>query len=909
MQKILMKRVWRDLKENIFRYLALALLIITGIFIVVGMAAAAEIIIEGTAKNAEKYKVESGEFSVFVPLTSNEEKELRGEGITLERQFCQNFTIQNGSTLRIFQNRGKINQLCLKKGKEAKSKNEIVLEKRFCEENNIKVGDYVSIIGVKRKVVGIGMVPDYELPLESMSDASVSSKQFGLGFVTEEAYETLLKSEKSNKSEEYVYVYRLNGKMKNQELKDMLKEYSLSADSIEDKYFQEYWENTGAKKDELIDGVDDLAEGSTELDEGLGKLAKNNKKLVDASNKMFDSTLEEASEGLKAYGLSEQLTQKNFEAQLDALKAKSENAIVNLKINTIIDQLEGLKEYKKAIVKYTDGVKEASEGSVELSNGTKELQNNVSTIVDKYFNVDLCNLIQFIERENNPRIGAAAKDQIMNKLVAMAAGVVILILFTYVISVFVIHGIEKESSVIGALYALGVTKRDLIKHYLMLPVIVTFVASVIGTIIGLSEYGVNTQMQECYDYFSFPTLEIFCPGYLLVYGLLMPPVIAAIVNYLVIRKRLSRTVLSLMRNEDKKKTVHQVSLKGLGFVSRFRIRQMIKEIRTSFTVIFGMFICLLIVMLAVNCYVMCDNIKEESTVDTKYEYMYTYKYPEEKAPKDGEACFAKSFTKEIGKYSFDIIVLGIEKDNPYFDAKVSDSKRKVVVSSALAQKNNLQKGDSLVLSDEEEDLDYAFHVDDVTQFSTGFYVFMDIDSMRELFGEDDDYYNVVYSDKELSIPSGRLQSVISKKDIERSASVFIDMMMPLVTMLCSVSIIIFIVVMYLMMKVMIDRSAFNISLVRIFGYHMKEVKKLYLNGNFYTVAIGAAVCIPLSKLIMDKIYPVFVANLSSGMNLKFAWWHYAGIYIGILILYFAINQMLVGQIKKIVPADLLKNRE
>ena len=47
----------------------------------------------------------------------------------------------------------------------------------------------------------------------------------------------------------------------------------------------------------------------------------------------------------------------------------------------------------------------------------------------------------------------------------LVAGVIVMILFTYVISVFVIHGIEKESSVIGALYALGVQQKDLILHY------------------------------------------------------------------------------------------------------------------------------------------------------------------------------------------------------------------------------------------------------------------------------------------------------------------------------------------------------------------------------------------------------------------------------------------------------------
>ena len=63
--------------------------------------------------------------------------------------------------------------------------------------------------------------------------------------------------------------------------------------------------------------------------------------------------------------------------------------------------------------------------------------------------------------------------------------------------------------------------------------------------------------------------------------------------------------------------------------------------------LFGMFIALLIMMLGLNCYVMCIHISEENRADTKYEYMYTYKYPEQQVPEGGEASFAKSLNKEI----------------------------------------------------------------------------------------------------------------------------------------------------------------------------------------------------------------------------------------------------------------------
>lgn len=312
----------------------------------------------------------------------------------------------------------------------------------------------------------------------------------------------------------------------------------------------------------------------------------------------------------------------------------------------------------------------------------------------------------------------------------------------------------------------------------------------------------------------------------------------------------------------------------MGFVNRFRIRHMIREMRTSFTVIFGMFICLLIAMLGINCHLLCMNISKDNKADTKFEYMYTYKYLEKEVPENGEASFAKTFKRELFGYNFDVTLMGIDKENPYFDVDLKKDKNSVVLSSAAAQKFMLEIGDKIILTDEEKNEDRVFTVRDITQYSTSFYAFMDIDSMRDLFEVDDDYYNVVFSDKKLDIRAGRLYSTISKEEIDRSSDVFVGLMKPMVYTMTITSIFIFYVVMYLMMKVMIDRSSFGISLIKIFGYRMSEIKKLYLNGNFIMIAIGAIVCIPLSKIVMDAMYPIMCQML------LVEWiWNLVGIYM------------------------------
>ena len=103
MQKILRKRVWRDLKDNIFRYLALCLLIVLGMYLIVSLVGAAETVISGVDEKAEQNRLEDGQFRVFVPLTEQEEKLLEAKGITLEKMFYIDFDLQDSSTLRLFQ--------------------------------------------------------------------------------------------------------------------------------------------------------------------------------------------------------------------------------------------------------------------------------------------------------------------------------------------------------------------------------------------------------------------------------------------------------------------------------------------------------------------------------------------------------------------------------------------------------------------------------------------------------------------------------------------------------------------------------------------------------------------------------------------------------------------------------------
>ena len=287
-----------------------------------------------------------------------------------------------------------------------------------------------------------------------------------------------------------------------------------------------------------------------------------------------------------------------------------------------------MREFSDGIQDYTRGVNKAEDGSKKLNDSVSEMKYDTDKLIDELFQIDIDNLTAFITAEDNIRIAAAAGDVIMDRNVGLVAGVIVLIMFAYVISVFVVHQIEREQSVIGTLYALGVKKKNLLRHYIMIPTIAAFVGGAIGLAAAFSPIGINMQTGDTYNYFSLPEFDIVYPLYLMIYALILLPVLSAVINALVINKKLSRTALSLIKNEQSQSSYRQFSLKIKNFERLFRIRQTARELRSALTVVLGMFISMLVMVLGINTYILCSNIKTQNIEDTKYEYMYLYKYSE-----------------------------------------------------------------------------------------------------------------------------------------------------------------------------------------------------------------------------------------------------------------------------------------
>ena len=354
----------------------------------------------------------------------------------------------------------------------------------------------------------------------------------------------------------------------------------------------------------ILDGYTQMAAAYDEVfqliyDEGIGQL------LADEEEDI-------------AAGYKQELQQMYKEA------AQSILSTVNSEMTNIREEMsDTLSEINSAMNDYANGVTSVYDADSEFNNGVIKLNDEINSSIDNIVKVKLNNVLDFVKSEDNARIEGAKNDIMMYRSGGLFAGVIVLMLFAYVMSVFVLNQINEECGIIGALYAMGVKKKALMLQYISLPVLIAFAGGCIGLVCGFSHLGVGILLSDSFSYYSVPDFPYVHSVYLIIYGCIMPPFIAFVVNYIMINKKLSQTALSLMRNEQKTGRVKNLKFRIKKFIPNYQVRQAIREIRTALAVVAGMFIALVILMLGLNEYAVCHNQKNETISQTKYQYMYS----------------------------------------------------------------------------------------------------------------------------------------------------------------------------------------------------------------------------------------------------------------------------------------------
>lgn len=509
-------------------------------------------------------------------------------------------------------------------------------------------------------------------------------------------------------------------------------------------------------------------------------------------------------------------------------------------------------------------------------------------------------------KENNTRINAYEDDCSLMKNASMLTGVIFMILIAYILTIFVKSIVENEKSVIGTLYSLGYLRGELIRMYMLLPVMIVLLSSVISIIIG---YYVTSDLlaADSIDLYSMPELKKQIKPEIIIYALAMPVCITIIVNYITLRKNLDHKPIDLLRRSQTRSVRINSKLRDLPFFTAFRIREFLSEIGSNLILCIGIFVSSILLVLGFTIEAGMNHYVKHVSDEVGYKYEYTLKQLPEEVPDDAEAILSKSFYYSEG--DMDIIMIGTEENSEFFDMNVSEKTDEITVSDSFANKYELKTGDIVKLRDILNDKEYSLKIDRIVPYSYGLCVFQNIHTMRKAFDINENYYTGLVSNKELDLDDNTIMSVTTDKDIKDAANSLTENMQMMMLLMEGMGLIVFAAVIFLIVRIIIGKSSFSISLIKIFGYNQREINKVYLGVPFIVTLISCIISIPLCTKIVKLIYPYltkdipayFIGTLDLRMDI------YLAAYM--MIVYLVVNIFLMRQIRKISLAQVIKERE
>ena len=202
----------------------------------------------------------------------------------------------------------------------------------------------------------------------------------------------------------------------------------------------------------------------------------------------------------------------------------------------------------------------------------------------------------FIPRYQNQAINFTGEDIGSDTEMMKWFEYIVIVILAFIFAVTISNTLTKEASVIGTLRASGYTKRELLIHYISLPVIVTFVASIVGNILGYT-YFKDMGAQLYYDSYSLTKYETIWNADAFVLTTVIPLIIMLVVNLLVVNNKLKLSPLRFLRHDlSRSRRKKAVKLPHWKFMTRFKTRVILQNIPEYVVMLIGIYFAQVLMM-------------------------------------------------------------------------------------------------------------------------------------------------------------------------------------------------------------------------------------------------------------------------------------------------------------------------
>lgn len=520
-------------------------------------------------------------------------------------------------------------------------------------------------------------------------------------------------------------------------------------------------------------------------------------------------------------------------------------------------------------------------------------------------------LVNYIPQYINQAIHFTGDDIGSDRSMMIVLLYVLIVIMAFVFAVTTNNTIVKEANVIGTLRASGYTRGELLRHYILLPIIVTIFGALVGNILGYTVFK-DIFVATYYGSYSLPTYHTLWNADAFLLTTVVPVIIMLVINIVIIGCRLKLSPLKFLRRDlsgkQKKKAMR---LPAFGFFNRFRLRIIIQNMPNYITLFIGILFANVLLLFGIMLGPMLTHYQNEITDKLIAKHQYVLKALVDVDDNAAEKYCVKTLATIEGRLkSEDVLVYGVKDNSIYADINTASLKdNEVYITNGYADKFRIKKGDKITLKEKYDDNEYEFTVKDMYDYPSSFAIFMSDTTFKNVFDKSEDYYSGYFSDNILDIDEKYVATQITLDDLTKVSRQLDRSMGETFNLVKIFAVVLFAVLMFLLTKLIVEKNTTSISMVKILGYSNREISRLYVTSTTIVVAFSVALSIGLSVIIMNYLFRVFMEEMSGWISCYYAPHIFPVMFILNITVYAVISFFMMAKIKKIPMDEALKTVE
>lgn len=938
MKNPLRSRFHRDLKSNFGKYAVIFLFMGLLVSLVSGYLVAADSVKTVFYEAHEKYNLEDGHivFSRKLPKEVRETIEGKDHLKLYNEIYAEEDIDKQGTTLRIYKNRDEVNRECIHEGRLPEKKNEIAVNRLFAVNNELSIGDKVTLNKKEYEITGLVSFVDYGCMFENESDMMFNAKNFGVAVVTDAGFKRLESAHKS-----YCYAWKYNNQAKDEAVLD--KRSEDLKDDLEDIIKEYDTAIIQADVDRLYDRAEELSDVlESEFEKASSAITKK-------SNKAAKQVAKDAMKGLtdeEKYILYQKHAKP--EAYLKAYAKKKHTTVENLvfkKMGTSRKNVKDLEKSIKTVKNLDDGsqipterptvnlddVEDGYEHDTDFSlDSIWDVANklhdtglyNCGTIYSALNELEEMKHYEFDENKllmvdgystsyNSKAVNYCMDDMKSDRPMFIAFDYIVTLILAFMFAVTTSNTIAEEASVIGTLRALGYTRRELLRHYLAMPMVVSAFGAIVGNVLG---YTVLKNMMKgvFYSNFSLPVYRTIFNYEAFMITTVIPLAIMLVINVVVLSSKLRLSPMKFLRRDLKRRrSKGAVPLsRHIPIMHRFRTRILMQNTPAYLTMAAGI-VCGGVIMVFGLMFMPLLRDYSALIQESKIaEYQYVLKEEVDTEVEGAEKyCITSLDIQKDGYMKDEISVFGVSDKSNYITKDIP--KGKVLITEGMMKKYGIRAGDKLTLKEAYKDKSYDFIVAGTYKYDAALSIFMNRKEYNKTFKEDADYFSGYFSDRELTdIDSDDIATTITTSDLVKVSTQLEQSFGSFMYLFQFFGTAMFLLLMYLMTKQIIEKNMQSIAMTKILGFRNTEISRLYLVSTSIVVIASLLASVPLIDKLLKFCFDDFLYKEITGYipYIVDSSCYVKEFVIGI-ICYVMVCLLMMVKISRVEKNEVLKNVE